>query len=186
MNDNLKYVIDNRATGTTVHWPRELEESLKYVPNVKNNDRIRLCGPDGAVDPTIFKVVAREGAILKLIVESTRKPSRIHQSRVVEVLEKEGTVAKIAIKPESPREKIDFGQLKKDGKEIWSKGVENFDHADFRVEAHVVIEPDEAAFEVFNTYNGFLGKKNKSFQRFTISDIEKKRTQLRKKGYKKR
>jgi hypothetical protein len=82
-------------------------------------------------------------------------------------------------------ESVDFATLKSQG-ELYSKSV-NFDHTEFRVEAHVLIEKDHSAFRVFNSYNGSLGKKGKTGKSYPLADeaaYENKVSQLTKQGYK--
>lgn len=82
---------------------------------------------------------------------------------------------------------VDVKSIRGDG-ELYTKGVE-FDHDSIKVEANVVISKDHRTFQVFNTYNGTLGKKGKAGKVYTLADekaYERKVTQLTKQGYSKR
>lgn len=119
---------------------------------------------------------------------------RIHQTRIAKVFDKNGELLF-----ESPAGKsktstsaakkeaavvIDLNNLKSQG-ELWSKGVK-FDHTAIKVEAHVLIATDKRSFQVFNTYNGALGKKGKAGKQYQLTDdkaYERKAGQLAKLGY---
>lgn len=91
-----------------------------------------------------------------------------------------------AKKSQEPPPSVDFGSLTGEGYEIWTKEGLKFDVGDINVSAHCLIAPDKAAYEVFNTYNGSLGKKGTRGQTYHFSEkntIEKKRKALEKKGY---
>lgn len=119
---------------------------------------------------------------------------RIHQTRIAKVYDSQGDIIfesslgrsktmSTSAKKESAA-LVDLATLKSQG-ELWSKAV-NFDHSAIKVEAHVLIGTDKRSFQVFNTYNGALGKKGKTGKQYKISDdkaYERKVSQLKKLGY---
>lgn len=124
---------------------------------------------------------------------------RVHHSRIARIFDTEGNIIyetstnvgkekQVAqVTPKKTVAPVDFKDLKSQG-ELWSKGVE-FDHAAIKVEAHVLVAPDQRTFQVFNTYNGTLGKKGRAGKNYPLADekaYERKISQLKKQGYKKR
>lgn len=119
---------------------------------------------------------------------------RIHQTRIAKVFDSHGDVIfesslgrSKTMATSSKKEAaalVDLNTLKAQG-ELWSKAV-NFDHSAIKVEAHVLIAADKRLFQVFNTYNGALGKKGKTGKQYSISDdkaYDHKVAQLAKLGY---
>ena len=119
---------------------------------------------------------------------------RVHQTRIAKIFDKNGEcifesnlgkskVTSAASKKEAAVA-IDISNLKTQG-ELWSKTV-NFDHTEIKVEAHVLISIDKRSFQVFNTYNGALGKKGKAGKQYQLTDDKayaRKINQLSKLGY---
>lgn len=119
---------------------------------------------------------------------------RVHQTRIAKIFDKNGEcifesnlgkskTASAASKKEAAVT-IDISNLKTQG-ELWSKTV-NFDHTEIKVEAHVLISTDKRSFQVFNTYNGALGKKGKAGKQYQLTDDKayaRKANQLTKLGY---
>jgi len=119
---------------------------------------------------------------------------RIHQTRIAKVFDSHGDIlfesslgrskSMSASTKKDTATQVDISTLKTQG-ELWSKMV-NFDHSTIKVEAHVLIAQDKRSFQVFNTYNGALGKKGKTGKQYSISDdkaYDRKVTQLKKLGY---
>lgn len=91
-----------------------------------------------------------------------------------------------AKKSQEPPPMVDFTSLMDEGFEIWTKDGLKFDVDEIDVRAHCLIATDKITYEVFNTYNGSLGKKGTHGQTYHFSEkntLEKKRKALGKKGY---
>ena len=124
------------------------------------------------------------GTITEEIAETTTSANIVTRA-----LESDGeTKAKPirAKKSQEPPPTVDFTTFMDEGFEIWTKEGLKFDVDDIDVRAHCLITPEKDAYEVFNTYNGSLGKKGTRGQTYHFSEkntIEKKRKALEKKGY---
>ena len=177
---------------------------------VKKGDKIRIFMCDEELDPDIWEVTGKVRAIITLTNVRTKKPHRVHKSRIAKIIvegdgmkevqeakkEKKPKVAKAA-KPE----RVDFKGLLESGCEVWSMGVDFNDKdgqpvPNVKAEAHCVISADLKSFRVFNTFNGSLGKSSTKKRdkaplgvEYALADekaLEKKRKSLQKKGYKRR
>lgn len=179
-------------------------------------DRVLLTTSEGKEDTLIYELDSIKRAIAYIKCEKTGKSMKVHKSRIRKVLEHKeenmtGTVTEEiaetttsanivtraleseteakparAKKSQEPPPAVDFTTLINEGFEIWTKEGLKFDVDDIDVRAHCLIAPDKAAYEVFNTYNGSLGKKGTRGQTYHFSEkntIEKKRKALEKKGY---
>jgi hypothetical protein len=110
---------------------------------------------------------------------------------VTRALESEGETKTPKAKKSQESIPVDFNSLRSEGFEIWTKENLNFDVDGITVRAHCLIakendEGERASYEVFNTYNGSLGKKGTRGQTYHFSEkntLEKKRKTLDKKGY---
>lgn len=108
-------------------------------------------------------------------------------------------VAKKEGKKAEKTERVDFKSMLAAGHEIWSKGVDFTDKDKkpidgIKAECHCVFALDLKSFRVFNTYNGTMGQGSKkkanpdgvTYQLADEKAVEKKRADLKKKGYKSR
>lgn len=213
---------------------------------VKKGDIIQVFGSDGALRANKYLVVNKVRSVIVLEDCETKKPDRVHKSRVAKILnvEEDASMEKdvkaqgkapetpvvpapapapapvaAADAPAAPAEakpakavkpakvakpvkveKVDFKQMLADGFEVWTKSTEFNDKEGkpvdgIKVESHCAIAQDGLSYRVFNTYNGGLGKKDAAKKKnpegmsYKLADaaaLEKKREDLKKKGYKPR
>lgn len=151
----------------------------------KKGDQIQIFTCDEKLDPILYEVMGKSRSVLVLEEVETRKPFRVHKSRVAKILQPEGmkevqevmddvatteekkvTKPKRAVKPKEKPERVNFRELQNQGAEVWSKLVDFGDKdgkaiEGVKAEAHCVIAADKKTFRVFNTFNGSLGKSSK-------------------------
>lgn len=180
--------------------------------------KVQIYTSELVVDPNIYVIENHERSIVNLRVicsfcsgnglyrgdsckhckgSGASARHRVHQSRIAKVFDHGGNIvyeSNVIIKEKqmtTPTQKqpvdiVNLNTLKEQG-ELFTKQV-SFDHNSISVEANVLIDNDHKSFRVFNTYNGTLGKKNKTGKSYVLSDsnsYDRKVSQLSKQGYKK-
>ncbi|MEM3097502.1 MAG: hypothetical protein QXU32_02115 [Nitrososphaerales archaeon] len=179
-----------------------MQKAMNGVPNVK----VQIYTSEMCLDETLYCVESyiKDIVVLKPVCDecdgngSCNKCNgriKLHHTRIARIYDDNGNVIFDAdgvrkekqMSTEQKAEAVSIDDLKSQG-ELWSKDV-NFDHASYKVEAHVLIAPDHRSFRVFNTYNGTLGKNGKLGDKtYTLEDdaaYERKIAKLKRQGYKK-
>lgn len=177
--------------------------------------KVQVYTSEFTIDPNIYVVESQERNIVNLKIicsfctgtgsyrdnackhckgSGAGTKHRVHQSRIARVFDDGGSIvyeSNVTIKEKpmtqksQPIDTVNLDTLKEQG-ELYTKQV-SFDHGSISVEANVLVATDHKSFRVFNTYNGTLGKKNKTGKSYTLADdkaYDRKVEQLKKQGYK--
>lgn len=185
---------------------------------VNPGDEVKIFTSELNEDPNQYIVDDIKRSVVCLTCKETGREIKVHKTRIKNICGEENEMSDETVtttlesdtdnlqpetqtetqdktrKPSKPKAepvKVDFDKPPFENKEIWTKSC-NFDFDSVQVEAHCVILDD--GYQIFNTYNGALGKKNWAqldestlpgvFYSFTEKmTADKKRENLQKKGY---